>query len=308
MKVVLLVGGVGGAKLAYGLANTLPAEDLTVIVNTGDDFWLHGLRVCPDLDTVIYTLSGLVDPVNGWGVAGDTTHALDALQRYGEDTWFRLGDQDIATHLLRTRWLHGGHTLTHVTEQLTRNLGIPQRILPMTDAQVSTMVDTVEYGELAFQTYFVKHRWQPTLRGLQFEGIERSDLSEAVRTAVEQADVLLIGPSNPWLSIDPILSVDGMRDLIKSRRIPRVALSPIVGGMAIKGPAAKLMAELGIPVTAAAVAEHYGDLINGYVLDRVDAGLSVPVARVANFETVMKTNDDKVILAQTMLEWIRSWM
>ncbi len=307
MKIALLVGGVGGAKLALGLARVLPPDDLTVIVNTGDDFWLHGLRICPDLDTVVYTLAGMVDPVNGWGLAGDTTYTLNALQRYGEDMWFRLGDQDIATHLLRTRWLHGGHSLTEITSLLTKKLGIPQRILPMTDAPVSTMVDTVEHGELEFQTYFVKYRWQPVLRGLRLEGIERAGMSESVQLAVEQADVLLIGPSNPWLSIDPILAVGGMRDLIQSRDIPRVALSPIVAGTAIKGPAAKLMAELGIPVTAAAVAEHYGDLINGFVMDQADAELSVPVEHVATFDTVMKTDHHKVILAQTMLEWIQGW-
>lgn len=308
MKVVLLVGGVGGAKLAYGLARTLPPDDLTVIVNTADDFWLYGLRICPDLDTVTYTLSGLVDPINGWGIAGDTVHTLEAMRRYGEDTWFRLGDQDLATHLLRTRWLHGGHSLTEVTQHLTRNLAIPQCILPMTDSPVSTIVDTVEHGELEFQSYFVKHRWQPAVRNLRFEGVERAEISDVIRSAIEGADILLIGPSNPWLSIDPILAVPGMRDLLMARSIPRVALSPIVGGAAIKGPAAKLMGELGIPVTAASVAEHYGDLINGFVMDQVDAGLSVQVEHKTVFETIMKTNDDKVILAQTMLEWIQSWM
>lgn len=304
MKVVLLAGGVGGAKLAYGLAQVLPPEDLSIIVNTADDCWMYGLRICPDLDTIMYTLSGLVDPVNGWGVAGDTGHVLDALKRYGEESWFRLGDQDMATHILRTRWLHAGHRLTEITDRLTKNLGIHQHILPMTDAAVATMVDTVEHGELDFQTYFVRHRWQPTVKQLRLEGIEMAALIDEVREAVSQCDVLVIGPSNPWLSIDPILAVLGMRDLIVERKIPRVAVSPIVGGEAIKGPAAKLMGELGYPVSAEAVAGYYGDLINGFVYDQTDSSLAIPQLRLLSCETIMKSNEDKVNLARTMLEWI----
>ncbi|MCS7069993.1 MAG: 2-phospho-L-lactate transferase CofD family protein, partial [Anaerolinea sp.] len=198
--VVALVGGVGGAKLAHGLAQILPPPALTVIVNTGDDFWHYGLRVCPDLDTVMYTLAGWVDPINGWGVRGDTTVTLDALRRYGEQPWFRLGDQDIATHLLRTDWLRQGVSLTEITRRLTTRAGVAHTVLPMTDSIVSTMIETVEYGELEFQAYFVKHRWQPTARAIRFVGIEDARPSEPVMEALERADLIIIAPSNPYLS------------------------------------------------------------------------------------------------------------
>ncbi len=308
MKVVVLVGGVGGAKLAYGLAQVLPPNDLTVIVNTADDLWLYGLRVCPDLDTIMYTLSGLVDKTNGWGISGDTRNTLNVLSRYGEDTWFGLGDQDMATHILRTRMLQAGYTLTEVTERLTKSLGISQRVLPMTDVPVATIVDTKEHGELEFQEYFVRHRWQPTVTGLRFAGIEQAAMTEAVQTALTQAEIILIGPSNPWLSIDPILAIPGMREAIQARSVPRVAVSPIVGGTAIKGPAAKLMAELGYGVSAEAVALYYGNLINGFVYDKMDAGLNIPIPHTANFETIMKTDEDKVLLAQNVLDWIQKWV
>jgi LPPG:FO 2-phospho-L-lactate transferase len=308
MNVVTLVGGVGGAKLAYGLSRILPPEDLTIIVNTADDFWHYGLRICPDLDTITYTLAGLVDSVNGWGVAGDSTYMLDSLRRFGEDGWFRLGDRDLATHLLRTERLRQGQSLTEITAHLTGKLGILPAILPMTDEAVATTVFTREYGWLDFQTYFVRHRWQPTVMELRLEGIETAALTPQCRLALETADIILIGPSNPWLSIDPILSVPGVRSLIQARRIPRVAISPIVGGQAIKGPAAKLMAELGLTVSAGEVARHYGDVINGFVLDQVDAGEPAPQAHVFTCETVMNSDQDKVRLAETVLRWIQGWM
>ncbi len=307
MKVVVLVGGVGGAKLALGLARVLPPEDLTVIVNTADDTWMYGLRICPDLDTIMYTLSDLVNKDNGWGVAGDTFQTVTAMRRYGEDAWFGLGDQDMATHILRTRWLHAGKSLTDVTETLTKKLGIHQQILPMTDAPVATIVDTNEYGEIDFQTYFVKHRWQPTVKSLRLDGIEKASVSQEVETALKQADALIVGPSNPWLSIDPILSVPGMRELISGRDIPRVAISPIVGGEAIKGPAAKLMVELGHVASAQAVAQYYNILINGFVFDASDPIVEVPQQNVTKFETIMKTDEVKVALARSVLEWIQGW-
>ncbi len=307
LNAVVLVGGVGGAKLAYGLAQVLPPEELTVIVNTADDFWHYSLRICPDLDTITYTLSGLADKVNGWGVSGDTTQVLDGLKRYGEDIWFRLGDQDIATHLLRTTWVREGITLTEVTERLTKKLGIPQTILPMTDDTVATMVNTVEYGELEFQTYFVRHRWQPTVKSLRLMGIDAAKITEPVREAINRADVILIGPSNPWLSIEPILAVPGMRALIKGREIPRVAVTPIVGGKAIKGPAAKLMAELGYDPSVESVVQYYGEIINGFVYDQMDTELQVSLPHVLSCETIMNSDEDKILLAQTMLDWIKGW-
>lgn len=307
MKTVVLVGGVGGAKLALGLARTLPPQDLTVVVNTADDTWMYGLRVCPDLDTIMYTLSNLVDPQNGWGIAGDTTHLLDAMRRYGEDAWFKLGDQDFATHILRTRWLNAGYRLTAITERLAKRLGIPQSILPMTDSPVATIVDTVEYGEIDFQTYFVRYRWQPMVRSLRLDGIETAAISSELQQAIESADCLLIAPSNPWLSIAPILSIPGLRDLLGKRSIPRVAISPIVAGQAIKGPTAKLMKEMGLEVSARSVAAYYGDFINGFVYDRAEYEINRLTMRSTSFNTVMLTDNDKVQLAIDVIQWIQSW-
>ncbi len=307
MKVVVLVGGVGGAKLALGLARVLAPEDLTVIVNTADDTWMYGLRICPDLDTIMYTLSDLVNKDNGWGVAGDTFKTIESMRRYGEDAWFGLGDQDMATHILRTRWLHAGISLTDVTDTLTKKLGIHQQILPMTDAPVATIVDTNEHGEIDFQTYFVKHRWQPTVKSLRLDGIEQAAVTPEIEQAIQQADVLIVGPSNPWLSINPILSVPGMRELIAIRDIPRVAISPIVGGEAVKGPAAKLMVELGHVASAQAVAQYYDTLINGFVFDATDEIMDVPQRHVTKFETLMKNDEVKVALARNVLEWIQEW-
>jgi LPPG:FO 2-phospho-L-lactate transferase len=308
LNVVVLVGGVGGAKLTYGLAQVLPPAELSIIVNTGDDFWLYGLRICPDLDTITYTLGGLVDKTNGWGIGGDTRHMLEALKRFGEEPWFGLGDQDVATHLLRTASLHEGESLTEITGRLTKKLGIPQRILPMTDATVATIVDTEEHGEIDFQTYFVRYRWQPIVKSLRLAGIESATISQPVREALEKADVILIGPSNPWLSIDPILAVPGMRALITSRPIPRVAVSPIVGGRALKGPADKLMGELGYEPSAETVVGYYGDLINGFVYDQTDAGLEILLSHTLSCETIMKSDEDKIILAENVIDWIKSWM
>jgi LPPG:FO 2-phospho-L-lactate transferase len=308
LNVVVLVGGVGGAKLAYGLAQILPPEQLTIIVNTGDDFWMYGLRICPDLDTILYTLSGLVDPENdGWGVAGDTTTTLQALQRYGEETWFRLGDQDIATHLLRTQWWHEGVRLTEIERRLAERLGVRVPILPMADAPVATMVDTVEHGELDFQTYFVRYRWQATVRALRLVGVESATMTPEVEQALHSADGVIIGPSNPWLSIEPILAVPGVRDTLVARDVPRVAISPIVGGAAIKGPAAKLMGELGYEPSARAVADYYQGIINGFVYDERDAELEMPVSRIRTLNTIMTTNADRIFLAKSVMEWVSNW-
>lgn len=306
-NIVVLVGGVGGAKLAHGLAQILPPESLTIIVNTGDDFWHYGLRVCPDLDTVMYTLGGLVDKTNGWGIAGDTRNMLSALKRYGEEAWFGLGDQDIATHLLRTQMWHEGKRLTEITQSLTKRLGISHSILPMTDVPVRTIMDTEEHGEIEFQVYFVRYRWQPTVKAIRFDGIEAASVSPEARTALERADAILIGPSNPWLSIDPILSVPGMRSLILSRDVPRVAVSPIVRGGAIKGPAAKLMSELKYEPSARTVADYYNEIINGFVYDERDAGLNLNLKRIVAFDTIMVDDEDRAVLARRILEWIEEW-
>lgn len=303
-RIVALVGGVGGAKLAHGLAQILPPERLTIIVNTGDDFWHYGLRICPDLDTVMYTLGGLVDPVNGWGVAGDTTAALDALRVYGEEPWFRLGDRDIATHLLRTQRLQQGERLTTIMRELTGRLHIGPAVLPMTDAEVATVVHTREYGPLPFQVYFVRRRWQPVVMAIEYEGIERATVSPEAADALAQADAILIAPSNPWLSVAPILAVPGLRDLLLRGDRPRAAVTPIVGGKALKGPAAKMMAELGYEVTPEAVCRYYGSAINGFVADERDPEVDFPAMRVLRTDTVMNNDQDRARLATQVLAWL----
>ena len=303
-KIVVLVGGVGGAKLALGLQAVIPPENLTIIVNTGDDFWHYGLKICPDIDTVLYTLSGRVNKDFGWGIADDTTITLDALKTIGETPWFLLGDKDMATHLLRSHMLRQGFSLSEIVQHLAKNMGIQPTILPMTDAEVPTVVDTVEYGKLEFQEYFVKHRWQPTVKNLQFRNIEDSSISQAVQHALNTADTVIIGPSNPWLSIAPILAVPTMRDTLLSLNVPRVAVTPIIEGKAIKGPAAKIMAELGYEVSAQSVADYYGDAINAFIYDERDKGFESYGSNSISFDTIMKTDEDKARLSRQILNWV----
>lgn len=303
-NIVVLVGGVGGAKLALGLQAIVKPENLTIIINTGDDFWHYGLRICPDMDTVLYTLSGRVNRENGWGLVNESTTALQALRDLGEETWFLLGDKDIATHMIRSEMLRKGYRLTEVVAHLAKAMGIRANIVPMTDAEVGTMVDT-EIGELEFQEYFVKHRWQPVVKSLRFEGIEKASASTEVKEAIAKADVLLIAPSNPWLSIAPILAVKGMQEAIMARDIPRIAITPIVEGKAIKGPAAKLMGELGYEVSAESVAAYYGDLITSFVYDVRDKDIKkANGTKSIALDTMMLSDDDKVRLARQILTWL----
>lgn len=307
-NIVLLVGGVGGAKLAYGLAHALPPEQLTIIVNTGDDFWHYGLRICPDLDTITYTLSGLVDKTNGWGVAGDTTTTLEALQRYGETPWFRLGDQDLATHMLRTHWLREGQRLTAIADRMTRALNIEPTVLPMTDAPVATMIGTVEYGELEFQEYFVKHRWQPAVTGIRLEGIEHAEISPETQKAIEAADAIIIGPSNPWLSINPILSIPGMRELLAGRDVPRLAVTPLIEGRAVKGPTVKIMKELLYTVSLESIVHYYREVINGFIYDERDSPPdSNGALRLCALDTLMLDEEKRITLAHAILSWLNEW-
>ncbi len=305
--VVLLVGGVGGAKLAYGFQQILAPEQLTVIVNTGDDFWHYGLRICPDLDTIMYTLAGVVDHKNGWGIQHDTHRVLGMLQQLGENTWFRLGDLDLATHIIRTRQLQEGQTLTQVTQFLTQHYGINHQILPMTDDNVSTIVQTREYGEMEFQPYFVEHRWQPTVQALHYRGAEHAQLSPAVLDALNDADAIVIGPSNPWLSISPILNIPAMKTALLARDVPRIAVTPLIGGQAIKGPTAKIMRELNIPVTPASIIEFYGDILNGFVYDERDHQPSVETVRLFAEDTLMLSDYHKSNLARALLTIIENW-
>lgn len=300
MNIVAFAGGVGGAKLADGLARAAGPESLSVVVNTADDFALYGLHISPDVDTMMYTLAGVASPVTGWGIADDTLRNFAMLDRYGAEPWFRIGDADLATHLLRTQMLDDGSTLTDITGELAHRLGVLARILPMTDDRVRTVVET-EGGLQAFQEYFVKHRWQPVVRNILFEGIFEAEPTPQVLRAIETADTIVFCPSNPFLSIDPILQLRGVRDALLNAVAPIIAVTPIVGGEAVKGPAAKLMRELGVEPSAVVVARHYAEFINGFVLDAADAasrqeieamGLGVLVS-----DTIMKTADDRARLA-----------
>lgn len=269
-SVVVLAGGVGGAKLAAGLQSVLPPGSLSVVVNTADDFRLWGLHISPDTDTVMYTLAGIANPETGWGISGETWNALEMISMYRRDAWFRIGDRDLATHVLRTQMLATGRSLTDITGDLSTGLGIPTRILPMCDEPVSTLVHTPE-GDLEFQEYFVRHRHKNTVTGFTFRGIEEASPTRAVERAISEADAIIFGPSNPFVSIGPILAVPGMRDLIKRSSAPKVAVSPIVGGAAIKGPAADMLRSLDHEVSPVGVAALYKGLVDGMVIDLVDS-------------------------------------
>lgn len=307
-SIAVLIGGVGGAKLASGLLEAVPAERLAFIVNTGDDFWHLGLKICPDLDTLMYTLAGLVNPESGWGLKDDSIAALDFLaQCYQVEPWFRLGDKDLATHLLRTHWLNGGRSLTEATACLTKRLGIRSAILPMCDEDLPTIVETFADGELGFQEYFVKRAWQPVVRALRYENCERAKLSPQVHSALVNADIVLIAPSNPWLSIAPILSIPGMRDLLSQLMAPVVAVTPIIAGDAVKGPTAKIMRELGLDVCARTVARFYQGIISGFVDDIRNEPADFADLRSVQLNTLMNDPADKVALARATLDWIGSW-
>jgi LPPG:FO 2-phospho-L-lactate transferase len=303
MKITALAGGVGGAKLAHGLAQVLAPEDLTVIVNTGDDFEHLGLYICPDLDTVCYTLAGLANPETGWGRAGETWNTIANIETLGGPAWFRLGDSDIATHLERTRRLKEGQALSKITRDFCSSWGIKHTILPMTDVPVRTMVNTEE-GELAFQEYFVHRHCEPRVTSFRFDGVEVAEPAPGAREALESADAVVFCPSNPWVSIDPILSV------IKEINKPIIAVSPIIGGKAVKGPAAKMYTELGIEPSALAVAKHYRTILTGFVLDTTDLESEIQIkdlsVKTLVTDTLMNQNTDRTRLANDVLHFIGS--
>jgi LPPG:FO 2-phospho-L-lactate transferase len=308
-NVVALAGGVGGAKLAYGLAQVVPSNKLTIIVNTGDDFEHLGLYIAPDLDTVMYTLAGLANPATGWGVKNDSFNMLTAMAIYAGPTWFRLGDRDLATHLLRTRWLREGFPYNWVTNELSRRLGIRCTLLPMSENPVRTMVQTAA-GELPFQEYFVHQECRPAVTGIRFVGAEEAQPSREAAAAIRSADVIVFCPSNPLVSLDPILALSSMRRIITASRAPKVAVSPIIGGEALKGPAAKMMAELGLEVSAVGVARHFQDVLTGFVLDHADQSHQDTIGdlglRTLVTATVMKSDEDKVKLAREVLDFARA--
>lgn len=309
--IILLAGGVGGSRLANGFAKILPPEDILVVVNTGDDFAHLGLRISPDLDTVMYTLAGLNNPETGWGLAGETWHFIKAMDRLGGETWFKLGDQDLATHIERTRRLHDGQTLSEATAALCAAFGIRQRIVPMSDRTVQTFVHTDE-GLLPFQQYFVLRRCQPAIRKIEFIGAQDAVPGPALASALADPRLraIVICPSNPYLSIQPILSIPGVREALMSRSVPAVAVSPLIGGEAVKGPTAKIMRELGDTPSAAGIARFYLGLIDGLVLDNRDRSLCAEIEamglRVCTADTLMKSVDDQKRLAQVTCKFVLS--
>lgn len=302
-KVLALSGGIGGAKLVTGLARVLVPEQLLVAANTGDDFEHLGLTICPDLDTLMYTLAGVHDVAKGWGRAGDSWRFMHALAALGGETWFRLGDADLATHIERTRRLNAGEALSTITTDFCRRLGVAATLLPMSDRPVRTLVQTAD-AVLPFQQYFVARRCAPAVRGFSFQGADAARPAPAFMAALADPELraVIICPSNPFISIDPILALPGVRKALAACAAPVIAVSPIVGGRALKGPTAKMLSELGLPVTAATVARHYGTLLDGYVLDREDVieerDIGVPVCVT---QTVMQNLDDKQALACAVL-------
>ena len=304
---VALSGGVGGAKLALGLCDVMedPAR-LTVVANTGDDFEHLGLKVCPDLDTLTYTLAGLANEETGWGRAGESGVFMEALGALGGETWFFLGDKDLAMHVERTRRLRAGESLSAITADLCARLGVPASIVPMSDDPVPTVVETPE-GPLAFQHYFVRERCRPTVLGFRYEGAGQARPCAAFSEALGAPDLsaVIVCPSNPYISIDPILAVPGVRDALAACEAPVVAVSPIVGGEAVKGPTAKMMAERGIAPSAAAIAAHYAGLIDGLVIDEADRPQADAIAAtgvaVEVTATMMTVRADKQALARAVL-------
>ncbi len=268
MKVVALAGGVGGAKLVNGLSKILPTGNLSVIVNTGDDFRYSGLYICPDIDTITYTLAGLNNPITGWGRKDDTWKVNEERETWGYPSWFHLGDKDLALHMERTRLMEEGYTLTEITRYFSNNFHISHTILPMTDSFVRTMINTREFGKLAFQEYFVKHKFQPQLVSIELDGILNASITNEVVNELQSCDLVIICPSNPFVSIYPIISIPGMQRLLIDKTI--VAVSPIIGGKAVKGPAAKMFNELGMPPSSYNVAKFYRGLIQGFILDTAD--------------------------------------
>jgi LPPG:FO 2-phospho-L-lactate transferase len=303
-RVLALSGGIGGAKLALGLARVLPPGSLTVVANTGDDFEHLGLSISPDLDTLMYTLAGVDNPETGWGRREETWTFMAALEALGGEHWFRLGDGDLATHVERTRLLRAGEKLSQVTQRFARRLGIATRLLPMTDDRVRTCVRTDE-GWLDFQDYFVRRRCEPVVRELRFAGAERAaSLPEFIEVLADPAlSAIVICPSNPFISIDPILALPGVREALARASVPVVAVSPIIGGRAVKGPTAKIMTELGLKASAETVATHYDGLLDAFVVDRADAGIHAgPGVDVVPANALMRSLADREALARATLQ------
>ncbi|MBN1228040.1 MAG: 2-phospho-L-lactate transferase [Deltaproteobacteria bacterium] len=304
--ITVLTGGVGGAKLLSGLAQLVPHEHITAIINTADDLELHSLYICPDIDTTIYTLAGISNPVTGWGVKEETFNVLNMLEKFGRETWFKLGDKDIATHLFRKELLESGESLTEVTKKIASALGVKVRLLPMSDDPVHTIIETPE-GELPFQDYFVRRGWQDKICGVRFNGAEDAKMSPQVEKAIRQADLIIICPSNPIVSISPILSLSGMKKLIKDSESVCVAVSPVVKGRAVSGPAGKLMEGVGLDVSALGVAQFYSEFVDGFVIDKADRAEELLIKslgiKVLVTNIIMSNWEQKIALAKEVLDF-----
>ncbi|MEM2110478.1 MAG: 2-phospho-L-lactate transferase [Candidatus Bathyarchaeia archaeon] len=303
--ITALAGGVGAAKLLSGLVKIIPQEELTVIVNTGDDIELYGLHISPDIDIVTYTLAGIVDEEKGWGIKGDTFHCLEMLRKYGHETWFNLGDRDLATHLHRTVLLKKGLKLSEVTAEICRDYGLKVKIIPMTDEKFETWIVT-NVGSMHFEEYLVRRGAKDTVLGLKFLGIENATAASGVIDSILHSDLVIICPSNPIVSIGPILSVKGVREALRSTEARKIAVSPLVAGAPIKGPADKLMKGLGLEVSSFSVAYLYRDFLGAFVLDVADRHEKEKIEelgiKVVVTDTVMKSLEDKIRVAKTVLE------
>lgn len=309
--ILALAGGVGGAKLAHGLTRILSPEDLLIAVNTGDDFEHLGLHISPDLDSVMYKLAGLNDMDRGWGIADETWQFMHALERLGGETWFNLGDQDLATHVERSRRLGAGETLSEITRDLCTRLGIEHRIVPMSDDRVRTMVATPD-GSLPFQDYFVRLQCAPAVTGFTFEGADTARPNDALLAALNDNGLtaIVICPSNPFVSIDPFFALPDIATAIDARKVPLIAVSPIIGGSAVKGPAAKMLGELGVDPSAAAIAAHYGARLDGLIIDLCDSNLAAAIedagTKVQIVPTLMRNAKDERQLAQEAVAFAKS--
>jgi LPPG:FO 2-phospho-L-lactate transferase len=304
---VVLTGGTGGAKLVEGLSHEIDPSQLTIICNTADDFVLHGLNISPDLDTIMYTLAGMSDPEQGWGIQGDTFTVLQQLEELGGDAWFKLGDKDIATHITRTRWLREGLELSEVMDRLRRYLRIKAKLLPMSNDGIETRVDTTE-GEISFQEYFVKRRWQPEVKEVFYAGAEKSRPAPGVLQAIGDAAGIIVCPSNPVTSIGPILAIPGIRNALQHVTVPVIGVSPMIGKLAISGPAHKLMVAKGMEPSALGVARSYVDFLDQFVIDGADEALASKLEALGVTVVVtsvrMESLADKQRLARQVLALI----
>ncbi|MEA3326674.1 MAG: 2-phospho-L-lactate transferase [Chloroflexota bacterium] len=305
MKIVTLAGGVGGAKLVGGLAQLLSPQDLCVIVNTGDDFEYLSLRISPDLDTVCYMLAGVNNPQTGWGFTGETWVTFDHVANLAGPDWFRLGDKDLATHLVRTDRLNQGDLLSDITREFCQAWSVKHPVYPMTDDLVRTIVHTIDGEALGFQEYFVHQAFQPVVESFEFLGAEQARPVSAALNAIKMCDLVIVAPSNPWVSIDPILAIPGYRDAIAEK--PVIAVSPLIGGKAVKGPAAKIYQELGLQPSASAVANHYRDFLTGFIFDNADGDELQKIQRwfiiTLTTNILMKNEEDRIRLAEEVLRF-----